>query len=174
MNSAAPLLFLFFCTNTFLLKREKTNLKLDNWCSGRNSVNWHQSLWCTWPLLHGKALVRHQTWKLSLKTFHMSIKARLTGQSSSQLSTNGLGAGARERSKVTHPCRWLWFTDALGNLEIDRGVTLSLEGAFYCRFFVCVPAALSGIPSDQSSGTSSPLCDSGLHLNYHPNNTVLF
>uniref|UniRef100_A0A286X783 Syntrophin gamma 1 n=1 Tax=Cavia porcellus TaxID=10141 RepID=A0A286X783_CAVPO len=27
-------------------------------------------------------------------------------------------------------------------------------------------------PSDQSSGTSSPLCDSGLHLNYHPNNTV--
>ncbi|KAM7400491.1 hypothetical protein PAMA_004941 [Pampus argenteus] len=27
------------------------------------------------------------------------------------------------------------------------------------------------IPSDQSSGTSSPLCDSGLHLNYHPNNT---
>lgn len=38
----------------------------------------------------------------------------------------------------------------------------------------CVPAALSGIPSDQSSGTSSPLCDSGLHLNYHPNNTVLF
>ncbi|KAG8014215.1 Gamma-1-syntrophin [Nibea albiflora] len=28
------------------------------------------------------------------------------------------------------------------------------------------------IPSDQSSGTSSPLCDSGLHLNYHPNNTV--
>lgn len=31
---------------------------------------------------------------------------------------------------------------------------------------------LLGIPSDQSSGTSSPLCDSGLHLNYHPNNTV--
>ncbi|KAB1256585.1 Gamma-1-syntrophin [Camelus dromedarius] len=28
-----------------------------------------------------------------------------------------------------------------------------------------------GAPSDQSSGTSSPLCDSGLHLNYHPNNT---
>ncbi|XP_029479309.1 gamma-1-syntrophin isoform X3 [Oncorhynchus nerka] len=28
------------------------------------------------------------------------------------------------------------------------------------------------VPSDQSSGTSSPLCDSGLHLNYHPNNTV--
>uniref|UniRef100_A0A8D0BY12 Gamma-1-syntrophin n=1 Tax=Salvator merianae TaxID=96440 RepID=A0A8D0BY12_SALMN len=27
------------------------------------------------------------------------------------------------------------------------------------------------IPSDQSSGTSSPLCDSGLHLNYHPTNT---
>nr|XP_011763723.1 gamma-1-syntrophin [Macaca nemestrina] len=27
-------------------------------------------------------------------------------------------------------------------------------------------------PSDQSSGTSSPLCDSGLHLNYHPNNTL--
>ncbi|XP_042202779.1 gamma-1-syntrophin isoform X3 [Callorhinchus milii] len=27
------------------------------------------------------------------------------------------------------------------------------------------------VPSDQSSGTSSPLCDSGLHLNYHPNNT---
>ncbi|XP_057178553.1 gamma-1-syntrophin isoform X2 [Triplophysa rosa] len=27
------------------------------------------------------------------------------------------------------------------------------------------------IPSDHSSGTSSPLCDSGLHLNYHPNNT---
>uniref|UniRef100_A0A3B1J2Y6 Syntrophin gamma 1 n=1 Tax=Astyanax mexicanus TaxID=7994 RepID=A0A3B1J2Y6_ASTMX len=26
------------------------------------------------------------------------------------------------------------------------------------------------VPSDQSSGTSSPLCDSGLHLNYHPNN----
>uniref|UniRef100_A0A8D0Q365 Syntrophin gamma 1 n=1 Tax=Sus scrofa TaxID=9823 RepID=A0A8D0Q365_PIG len=26
-------------------------------------------------------------------------------------------------------------------------------------------------PSDQSSGTSSPLCDSGLHLNFHPNNT---
>lgn len=39
---------------------------------------------------------------------------------------------------------------------------------------VCVPAVHSGIPSDQSSGTSSPLCDSGLHLNYHPNNTVLF
>uniref|UniRef100_A0A8C1WBE1 Syntrophin, gamma 1 n=1 Tax=Cyprinus carpio TaxID=7962 RepID=A0A8C1WBE1_CYPCA len=32
----------------------------------------------------------------------------------------------------------------------------------------------SCIPSDQSSGTSSPLCDSGLHLNYHPNNTPLF
>lgn len=31
---------------------------------------------------------------------------------------------------------------------------------------------LLGVPSDQSSGTSSPLCDSGLHLNYHPNNTV--
>lgn len=30
----------------------------------------------------------------------------------------------------------------------------------------------AGAPSDQSSGTSSPLCDSGLHLNYHPNNTV--
>ncbi|ERE83489.1 gamma-2-syntrophin [Cricetulus griseus] len=29
------------------------------------------------------------------------------------------------------------------------------------------------VPSDQSSGTSSPLCDSGLHLNYHPNNTKL-
>ncbi|KAG8570865.1 hypothetical protein GDO81_011452 [Engystomops pustulosus] len=29
-------------------------------------------------------------------------------------------------------------------------------------------------PSDQSSGTSSPLCDSGLHLNYHPNNTNAF
>uniref|UniRef100_A0A9J8AA98 Syntrophin, gamma 1 n=1 Tax=Cyprinus carpio carpio TaxID=630221 RepID=A0A9J8AA98_CYPCA len=29
----------------------------------------------------------------------------------------------------------------------------------------------SCVPSDQSSGTSSPLCDSGLHLNYHPNNT---
>lgn len=29
-----------------------------------------------------------------------------------------------------------------------------------------------GALSDQSSGTSSPLCDSGLHLNYHPNNTV--
>ncbi|GCC25883.1 hypothetical protein chiPu_0004295 [Chiloscyllium punctatum] len=28
-----------------------------------------------------------------------------------------------------------------------------------------------GVPSDQSSGTSSPLCDSGLHLNFHPNNT---
>ncbi|XP_074981339.1 gamma-1-syntrophin isoform X6 [Caretta caretta] len=28
------------------------------------------------------------------------------------------------------------------------------------------------VPSDQSSGTSSPLCDSGLHLNYHPNNTI--
>nr|XP_042712964.1 gamma-1-syntrophin isoform X3 [Chrysemys picta bellii] len=28
------------------------------------------------------------------------------------------------------------------------------------------------VPSDQSSGTSSPLCDSGLHLNYHPNNTL--
>ncbi|XP_046883580.1 gamma-1-syntrophin [Hypomesus transpacificus] len=27
------------------------------------------------------------------------------------------------------------------------------------------------VPSDQSSGTSSPLCDSGLHLNFHPNNT---
>lgn len=40
--------------------------------------------------------------------------------------------------------------------------------------FFPVPAGLSGIPSDQSSGTSSPLCDSGLHLNYHPNNTVLF
>lgn len=39
---------------------------------------------------------------------------------------------------------------------------------------VFVPAVLSGIPSDQSSGTSSPLCDSGLHLNYHPNNTVVF
>lgn len=39
---------------------------------------------------------------------------------------------------------------------------------------MCVPTVLSGIPSDQSSGTSSPLCDSGLHLNYHPNNTVLF
>uniref|UniRef100_A0A8C3WVF8 Syntrophin gamma 1 n=1 Tax=Catagonus wagneri TaxID=51154 RepID=A0A8C3WVF8_9CETA len=26
-------------------------------------------------------------------------------------------------------------------------------------------------PSDQSSGASSPLCDSGLHLNFHPNNT---
>ncbi|XP_074174528.1 gamma-1-syntrophin isoform X5 [Rhinolophus sinicus] len=26
-------------------------------------------------------------------------------------------------------------------------------------------------PSNESSGTSSPLCDSGLHLNYHPNNT---
>lgn len=33
-------------------------------------------------------------------------------------------------------------------------------------------SVLAGIPSDQSSGTSSPLCDSGLHLNYHPNNTV--
>ncbi|XP_052451349.1 gamma-1-syntrophin isoform X1 [Carassius gibelio] len=32
-------------------------------------------------------------------------------------------------------------------------------------------AIFTGIPSDQSSGTSSPLCDSGLHLNYHPNNT---
>lgn len=39
---------------------------------------------------------------------------------------------------------------------------------------MCVPALLSGIHSDLSSGTSSPLCDSGLHLNYHPNNTVLF
>ncbi|XP_062848355.1 gamma-1-syntrophin [Trichomycterus rosablanca] len=26
------------------------------------------------------------------------------------------------------------------------------------------------VPCDQSSGTSSPLCDSGLHLNYHPTN----
>lgn len=34
---------------------------------------------------------------------------------------------------------------------------------------VTLPA---GAPSDQSSGTSSPLCDSGLHLNFHPNNTV--
>ncbi|XP_043083030.1 gamma-1-syntrophin isoform X3 [Puntigrus tetrazona] len=32
-------------------------------------------------------------------------------------------------------------------------------------------STFTGIPSDQSSGTSSPLCDSGLHLNYHPNNT---
>ncbi|XP_016379510.1 gamma-1-syntrophin-like isoform X2 [Sinocyclocheilus rhinocerous] len=31
----------------------------------------------------------------------------------------------------------------------------------------------SCIPSDQSSGTSSPLCDSGLHLNYHPNTDTL-
>lgn len=36
-----------------------------------------------------------------------------------------------------------------------------------CSFFPPL-----GVPSDQSSGTSSPLCDSGLHLNYHPNNTV--
>ena len=51
---------------------------------------------------------------------------------------------------------------------------MSLIYRFVFCVCLCVPAVHSGIPSDQSSGTSSPLCDSGLHLNYHPNNTVLF
>lgn len=46
----------------------------------------------------------------------------------------------------------------------------SMKSAFETSYTVCIFP--SGVPSDQSSGTSSPLCDSGLHLNYHPNNTV--
>lgn len=38
--------------------------------------------------------------------------------------------------------------------------------------YIRISVLVLGAPSDQSSGTSSPLCDSGLHLNYHPNNTV--
>jgi len=57
-----------------------------------------------------------------------------------------------------------------GSHEIN---VFSLEGLLSC-VCVCVCVCVhSGIPSDQSSGTSSPLCDSGLHLNYHPN-TVMF
>lgn len=46
----------------------------------------------------------------------------------------------------------------------------SMKSAFECSYVIRIFPL--GVPSDQSSGTSSPLCDSGLHLNYHPNNTV--
>uniref|UniRef100_A0A9J7XA26 Syntrophin, gamma 1 n=2 Tax=Cyprinus carpio TaxID=7962 RepID=A0A9J7XA26_CYPCA len=50
-------------------------------------------------------------------------------------------------------------------------VTLTVSFLKRTPAFLKLPLCEDCVPSDQSSGTSSPLCDSGLHLNYHPNNT---
>lgn len=102
--------------------------------------------------------------KAFIKSFHMRTLARLTGRPSRRPHTNWHKAGAVHtvENKAAH-FAW-WFSAP----EADGGVCCRVLAPLAERVLPVLP----GIPSDQSSGTSSPLCDSGLHLNYHPNNTV--
>ncbi|XP_047666649.1 gamma-1-syntrophin isoform X1 [Tachysurus fulvidraco] len=53
--------------------------------------------------------------------------------------------------------------------EVTLTVSFLKRTPAFLKLLLCEDCTC--VPSDQSSGTSSPLCDSGLHLNYHPNNT---
>uniref|UniRef100_A0A8C3B2P3 Gamma-1-syntrophin n=1 Tax=Cyclopterus lumpus TaxID=8103 RepID=A0A8C3B2P3_CYCLU len=55
--------------------------------------------------------------------------------------------------------------------EVTLNVSFLKKTPAFLKLPVCEDCTC--IPSDQSSGTSSPLCDSGLHLNYHPNTDTL-
>ncbi|XP_043921428.1 gamma-1-syntrophin [Protopterus annectens] len=68
-------------------------------------------------------------------------------------------------------CRHEEVVQVLRNAGED--VTLTVSFLKRSPAFLKLPLSedCTCVPSDQSSGTSSPLCDSGLHLNYHPNNT---
>ncbi|XP_075823219.1 gamma-1-syntrophin isoform X2 [Microtus pennsylvanicus] len=71
----------------------------------------------------------------------------------------------------------LFIGDAILQVQVLRNageeVTLTVSFLKRAPAFLKLPLNedCACAPSDQSSGTSSPLCDSGLHLNYHPNNT---
>ncbi|TWW73826.1 Gamma-1-syntrophin [Takifugu flavidus] len=71
----------------------------------------------------------------------------------------------------------LFIGDGILQVQVLRNageeVTLTVSFLKKTPAFLKLPLCedCTCIPSDQSSGTSSPLCDSGLHLNYHPNNT---
>ncbi|TRY60615.1 hypothetical protein DNTS_007574 [Danionella cerebrum] len=71
----------------------------------------------------------------------------------------------------------LFIGDGILQVQVLRNageeVTLTVSFLKRTPAFLKLPLCedCSCVPSDQSSGTSSPLCDSGLHLNYHPNNT---
>ncbi|KAG9355840.1 hypothetical protein JZ751_000682, partial [Albula glossodonta] len=71
----------------------------------------------------------------------------------------------------------LFIGDGILQVQVLRNageeVTLTVSFLKKTPAFLKLPLCedCTCVPSDQSSGTSSPLCDSGLHLNYHPNNT---
>uniref|UniRef100_A0A3B3T9H6 Syntrophin gamma 1 n=1 Tax=Paramormyrops kingsleyae TaxID=1676925 RepID=A0A3B3T9H6_9TELE len=71
----------------------------------------------------------------------------------------------------------LFIGDGILQVQVLRNageeVTLTVSFLKKTPAFLKLPLCedCTCLPSDQSSGTSSPLCDSGLHLNYHPNNT---
>ncbi|KAG8133580.1 hypothetical protein E2320_011362 [Naja naja] len=68
-----------------------------------------------------------------------------------------------------------WFKGFIVQVLRNAGEEVTLTVSFLKRAPAFLKLPLNEdcacVPSDQSSGTSSPLCDSGLHLNYHPNNT---
>ncbi|XP_064242100.1 gamma-1-syntrophin isoform X1 [Passer domesticus] len=72
---------------------------------------------------------------------------------------------------TSQPLVWYSMVQVLRNAGEE--VTLTVSFLKRAPAFLKLPLNedCACAPSDQSSGTSSPLCDSGLHLNYHPNNT---
>ncbi|XP_027529888.1 gamma-1-syntrophin isoform X1 [Neopelma chrysocephalum] len=74
-------------------------------------------------------------------------------------------------SHTSQPLVWYSMVQVLRNAGEE--VTLTVSFLKRAPAFLKLPLNedCACAPSDQSSGTSSPLCDSGLHLNYHPNNT---
>lgn len=77
---------------------------------------------------------------------------------------NILQHSTKQRKYSSFICCWL--------LTMLDKCQFRLESLYNSDMYLNRLYFLLGVPSDQSSGTSSPLCDSGLHLNYHPNNTV--
>ncbi|KAJ8012197.1 hypothetical protein DPEC_G00066170 [Dallia pectoralis] len=78
------------------------------------------------------------------------------------IQINGINVGSYRHEEVVQVLR-----------NAGEEVTLTVSFLKKTPAFLKLPLFedCTCVPSDQSSGTSSPLCDSGLHLNYHPNNT---
>ncbi|GLD71994.1 gamma-1-syntrophin [Lates japonicus] len=78
------------------------------------------------------------------------------------LQINGINVRSYRHEEVVQVLR---------NADVEVTLTVSFlkKTPAFLKLPLCEDCTC--IPSDQSSGTSSPLCDSGLHLNYHPNNT---
>uniref|UniRef100_A0A672GDV5 Syntrophin, gamma 1 n=1 Tax=Salarias fasciatus TaxID=181472 RepID=A0A672GDV5_SALFA len=101
--------------------------------------------------------IRRQT----IGGFGLSIKV-ISHTKSPILQINGINVRSYRHEEVVQVLR-------NAGEEVTLTVSFLKKTPAFLKLPLCEDCAC--VPSDQSSGTSSPLCDSGLHLNFHPNNT---